>query len=119
VNRARTLVASLFLASATVLGGCLVGSSSKTQVEGVYVGPETIAQITPGSSQAYVLAVLGEPTSKADVGDGRSLWKWRYVERHKSSGSLLFVFGAKSEDESSNTAYVEFRGGEVVKAWRD
>ena len=115
----RTLVLALFFVPLAALSGCIIGSSSKTEVEGTYVGPETIAQITPGTSKAYVLALLGEPTSQVDIGDGRALWKWRYVERRESSGSLLLVFSADSEHESSNTAYVEFRGDEVVKAWRD
>ncbi len=119
MNAPRTLVYSLALASLSALGGCIIGSSSKTETEGVYVGPETVAQITPGSTQGYVLALLGEPTSKVEIGDGRSLWKWRYVERKKSSGSLLLVFSADSEHKSASTAYVEFADGKVVKSWRD
>jgi outer membrane protein assembly factor BamE (lipoprotein component of BamABCDE complex) len=119
VNAPRTLVLSLAFASLSVLGGCIIGSSSKTETEGVYVGSETVAQITPGSSQGYVLALLGEPTAKVEIGDGRTLWKWRHVERRKSSGSLLLVFSADNEHKSTSTAYVEFVDGKVVKAWRD
>jgi outer membrane protein assembly factor BamE (lipoprotein component of BamABCDE complex) len=88
-------------------------------VTGVKVGPETIAQLQPGTSKAFVLALLGDPTSKTDLGDGSALWKWAYSERKTSSGAVLFVFGSKTEHESTSTCYVEFKDDIVQRAWRD
>jgi outer membrane protein assembly factor BamE (lipoprotein component of BamABCDE complex) len=101
------------------LSGCLIGGSSKTEVTGVHVGPETIAQLRPGTTKAFVLALLGEPTSKTDLGDGSALWKWAYSERKTSSGAVLFVFGSETKHETTSTCYVEFKDDIVQRAWRD
>ena len=119
MNPARRAALALALLPTVALSGCLVGRQTKTEVQGTYVGPDTIAQITPGKSEAYVVALLGTPSSKTDVGNGNWLWKWHYVERKTSSGSVLFVFGGSSEHETQSTSYVEFREGQVVHAWRD
>ncbi len=101
------------------LSGCLIGGHSKTEVTGTKVGAETIAQIQPGKSKTYVLALLGEPTVKLDVGNNNELWKWSYTEHRTSSGSLLFIFGSTSEKESTSICYVEFTHEIVTRAWRD
>jgi len=115
----RKLALSLTFAALATLGGCVIGSNTKTTIEGTYGGEETSRQIEPGSSKAYVLALLGEPTSTVDLGEGHMIWKWRYVERKRSSGSLLVLFSSESDYESASNAFVEFQGDEVLKAWRD
>lgn len=116
---ARQTLLLLALVATFALSGCLIGGSSKTHVTGTKVGPETIAQLQSGKSQAFLLALLGEPTSKADVGNSSSLWKWTYSERKTSSGSVLFIFGSTSEQEITSTCCVEFKQEFVVRAWRD
>ena len=115
----RAALLLLALAPALLLPGCLIGRNSKTEVHGTYVGPETIAQIEPGKSASYVVALLGEPSSKTRLDDGGELWKWSYVERKESRGSVLFIFGSNSKHETHNTAFVEFANGAVKRAWRD
>ncbi len=117
IARKALLLASLFPTIA--LSGCLIGGHSKTEVTGTKVGADTIAQIQPGKSKGYVLALLGEPTVKLDVGNNNEIWKWNYSERRTSSGSLLFIFGSTTEKESTSTCYVEFNHDVVTRSWRD
>jgi outer membrane protein assembly factor BamE (lipoprotein component of BamABCDE complex) len=107
------------LGAAAVLPGCLIGSSSRTQVTGRYVGPETLAQIQPGKSAEYVSELLGEPSQKSSLEDGTEIWKWNYTESRNSSGSVIFIFASNSKTETQRTTYVELKNGVVVKAWRD
>jgi outer membrane protein assembly factor BamE (lipoprotein component of BamABCDE complex) len=118
----RTLRTFIFLAAlslAAVCPGCLIGSHTHTNVSGRYVGPDTLAQIQPGKSEAYVMALLGDPTDKTDIENGTSIWKWRYTETGTSSGAVIFIFASDSKTETQRTTYVEFKDGLVVKAWHD
>ena len=117
IARKSLLLAALLPALA--LSSCLIGGHSKPQVTGTKVGAETIAQVQPGKSKTYVLALLGEPTVRLDVGNGSELWKWSYSEHRTSSGSVLFVIGSTSEKETTSTCYVEFAHEIVTRAWRD
>lgn len=109
-------------AALMVLGcaGCLVSHRSREETSGRYVGRATFAQIEPGSSkQDWVLATLGEPTSKCALDDGSTLWSWRYSKERKSSGAVFLVLGTSSSSETENATFVQFRDGVVVKAWQD
>jgi outer membrane protein assembly factor BamE (lipoprotein component of BamABCDE complex) len=115
--RAATVITLLGIVAVTP--GCLIGSSSRTNVSGRYVGPDTLAQIQPGKSEAYVTALLGDPSDKIQVEDGTSIWKWRYTETRNSSGTVIFLVASDSKTETQRTTYVEFNHGTVVKAWHD
>ena len=72
-------IASLSVCAITLAlsSGCLVNSSSRTEYSGRHISAETIKQIEPGKSKAdFVLAVLGDPTSKNKLDDGAEVWKW-------------------------------------------
>src|SRR5262245_54098892 len=115
----RSLTAAAALAVAPLLGGCVIGSSSHTDVSGNYIGADTISQIQPGKDQAYVLALCGDPSDKTVLNNGTEIWKWRYSEHKKSSGSVIFLLSAESNTDNVKTTFVEFKDGIVVKAWRD
>lgn len=119
IQSLRTFTFLAVLAAAAVCPGCLIGSHSHTNVSGRYVGPETLAQIQPGKSEAYVLALLGDPSDKTNIENGTSIWKWRYTETRNSSGAVIFIFASDTKTETERTTYVEFKDGAVVKAWHD
>lgn len=122
MNRApsRRLCAGVLAASAAVLPGCLVSGSSKETMSGTYIGPATFEQIEPGrTTEKWVRAALGEPTSKADLDDGSSLWKWTYRRDRASRGAVFLLFGSSSRRESSGATFVQLKDGVVVKAWQD
>jgi outer membrane protein assembly factor BamE (lipoprotein component of BamABCDE complex) len=102
----------------SVGSGCLVSSDTKQTRSGNFVPENTFDQIKPKqTTQAWVKAVLGEPSSKANA-DNSEIWKWSYTERKESSGAIFLIFGGHDEKEQTHTAYVEFKDGVVVNKWR-
>lgn len=108
------------LTLALPLGGCIVGGSSSTSITGTFVGRETLATIEPGATtREYVLATLGEPTSKRTLSNGEELWRWDYRRVKKSSGYVLVVFGGSSREEVAATTFVHLQGDLVKRVWQD
>ena len=112
----RTLIIA---AVALTFAGCLVGSSTKTTHTGKYVSEKTLAQVKAGDSEASVVALLGEPTSKAARDDGSSIWKWQYSEATTRKGSVFLLIGTESTKETQGAVYVEMKDSKVAKTWRD
>lgn len=116
----RLASATALIAATLPLGGCLVSGSSKETMSGTYVGPSTFAEIEPGTTtEKWVLAALGEPTSKSTLDDGSSLWKWAFRKDRSSSSAVFLVFGGSSRKETEGATFVQIRDGIVVKAWQD
>ena len=101
--------------------GCVVvQSDSQTSSSGREVSEATLAQIQPGTSQDYVLALLGEPTRKSPLGDGSAIWKWSHTRKETSSGSFILLFSGDRTVEIESACYVEFgTDGLVRRTWRD
>lgn len=116
-------LALLLLAAALLLplggGGCLVTSDSSERRSGNYVADATFNQIRPGqTTEGWVDATLGKPTSISRLDDGTEIWKYAYTERRDSSGAVFLIFGGSSSEERAHTAFVEIKDGIVRKAWR-
>ncbi|MGH7131117.1 MAG: outer membrane protein assembly factor BamE domain-containing protein [Phycisphaerales bacterium] len=119
--RPRSLAACTLLTLSTLtLGGCLIGSGSSDTVTGTYIGRETLAQMKPGETKEdFVVATLGQPSSKASLSDGSQLWKYNY-SRTKRSGAYVFVLlTAGSKEQTVATTFVELKDGVVSRAWQD
>jgi hypothetical protein len=100
--------------------GCLISSDTTISHTGISVPEATFNQITPGkTSEGWVRATIGQPTSETALPDGHRLLKWTYVERRDTSAAVLFVFGGHTENETTHTANVEVATGVVTRAWRD
>ena len=98
----------------------IVHADSQTTHEGRYVGDETLGQIRPGSTQEYVLALIGEPSSRSELSDGSSVWKWAYSQRVTSKNHVLLLFSGDSSRETQGAVYVEFGPDKLVRrTWRD
>jgi len=118
---ARLVLAALPLAAAPTLGGCvIVNADSHTRYEGRYVSDETLAQLHPGATQEYVVALLGEPSSRSELSDGSSVWKWAYSKRVTSQSHVLLLFSGDSSKENAGAVYVDFGPDHLVRRhWRD
>lgn len=101
------------------LGACIINVDSHEERHGRMVGPTTLEQIEPGKNQDYVLALLGEPTSRAHADGGTEIWKWEYSVRKTREGTLLFVFADESSTTAKGATYVELKDGVVVRRWQD
>lgn len=114
-------VRGLILSGAMLVGasGCLVASDTHQSRTGTYVADTTFNQIKPGkTSEGWVRATLGPPTSESKLDDGTRLWKYSYTERRESSGAVFLIFGGHDEKEQTHTAFVELKDGVVTNAWR-
>lgn len=99
--------------------GCLISSNSHETRSGTYVSENTFAQIRPGqTTEDWVRATLGTPTSETVLRDGGRILKWSYSEHHESSGAVFLIFGGHSEKDTDHTAFVELHDGVVSRAWR-
>lgn len=118
---ARWILAALPLAAVSTLAGCvIVNADSHTRYEGRYVSDETLAQIQPGATQEYVIALIGEPSSRSELSDNSEVWKWAYSKRVTSQNHVLLLFSGDSSKESAGAVYVDFGpDGLVRRHWRD
>lgn len=117
---ARRLIATCAAALALTLPACsIISSENHVSYTGNYVPSDSLSQIRLGeSTPEYTSAILGEPTSKSDLEDGTSIWRWDYTVRKSGEGSLLLVFDGESSSEKRQSTFVQFRDGVAVKKWR-
>ncbi|HTB63948.1 MAG TPA: outer membrane protein assembly factor BamE [Opitutales bacterium] len=119
LSQYRKPVTSCLASFLLLCAGCSVGVQSHTETSGAYIGQQSFAQITPGKSKTYVVAVLGDPTDKKTADANTEIWEWSYTEKEITSGAAPFLTGTASNAEHKHTAYVEFDNGVVGKTWRD
>jgi len=101
------------------LSGCIIEGSRHIQTEGRYIGDQTLSMIEPGTTdQNWVLAVMGEPTRRS-VLDDAEVWVWDYKRIRHADTEVLLIFDGEKRSETSQSVYVEFEDGVVVRAWRD
>jgi len=102
------------------LTGCLYSSGSTTKLEGQFVGSGTYSQIEPRvTTDRWLIAAMGQPTSKATLEDGTELWAWRYSRRVASRGGVLLLARTASDTQSQGGVFVELKDGVVQRTWRD
>lgn len=114
-----SLATAAALAAACLFPACIINVDSHSERSGRYVSASTLQQVEPGRTQDYVLALLGEPTSRTKLEGGTEIWKWAYTETKRSEGSLIFVFSGDDTERIEGAAYVEFQDGVVRKTWQD
>lgn len=105
--------------AATLFPACIINANSHTTRSGKYISSETVQRIEPGKNADYVVAVLGDPSSKQVLGDGTEIWKWSYRERKTSSGAVFLIIDSDQTTETERSTYVELKDGQVARAWQD
>jgi len=101
------------------INGCLVGGSSEVKREGNYVSETTLNTIEPGKTgKAWVLATLGEPSSKKEIEPGHELWKYSYKETKEGDGYVFLIFAGSDKNVTGGNVFVEFKDDVVSKSWR-
>ena len=78
----------------------------------------TYEQVQPGAKQDFVEALFGPPTQVVALEDGE-IWKWTYREEVQSSTGVIFVISAKNSTQTQDAVFVEFKGGQASRIWRD
>ena len=107
------------LGASLLLTGCLFTASNKESGSGTKVADETFKQIKEGqTSEEWVRATLGPPTSDTTMQNGGHILKYTYTEKRESSGAVFLIFGGHNEQTVEHNAFFEIRDGKVTKAWR-
>ena len=120
-HRSRTILflAGLTLAAAT-MQGCLVSSRSKTEYSGRYISESGLSRIEKGKSKAdFVLATLGEPTTKSKLDENGEIWKYEYTKTTSGSGTVFLLFAGSNHTEKTGSVNIQFKDGVVSEKWRD
>jgi len=109
----------LMMMLAALAGGCLVSSTSNQHISGNYVPENTFDRIEPGkTTQDWVKATLGEPSTKQPADGSSEIWKYSYTEEKESTGAIFLIFGGSDKKQFQRTAYVQFKDGVVTSKWR-
>lgn len=107
----RTLAIIPLLAA---LAGC-AGTQHQT---GVRVGDETLKQFKAGvTTQAWLVAILGPPTTWSDVEGIPQTQVYRYATGEESSGFFQSVLGRSTRNTA--VTYFVITDGVVTRFWAD
>jgi hypothetical protein len=120
MNRFASIAAGAAVSLAA--GGCLIVTGNTHHETGVRVSDSTLSQVEPGkTTEAWLLATLGEPTARTRIECDRKVEILRYEHStHKSSGGAVFLIFAGGSDRSDRSvAYFEVTDGIVTRAWRE
>lgn len=102
-----------------LFSSCVINTNTRVESSGRQVSQETLAQITPGRTSEFVLALLGEPSTRSKIDANSDIWKWEYSEKRVKEGGLLFVFSNSETTVQKGAVYVELKDGLVARTWRD
>jgi outer membrane protein assembly factor BamE (lipoprotein component of BamABCDE complex) len=116
---ARLALPAAALSIPLLFSGCIIHADSHVHRTGVEVSRETLAQVEPGRKKDFVIALLGEPTSRTTLEGGTEIWKWTYTEKRVRRGSLFLILDSDTTQERNGATYVQFEDEVVAKAWQD
>lgn len=101
-------------------GGCLVGSSSSVKEEGVKITGPTLAQIEVGkTTESWLVATAGEPTSRSKVDDHVQVLRYKHTETKDSGGYIFLIYAGGEEHKKTSTAIFEVTDGVVTRYWTE
>jgi len=106
----------IFAVTASTIGGCI--SAQPPGQTGIRIGDATLEQFKAGvTTEAWLIAVLGEPTSRSEVESIPNTKVFRYT-LGEAAGGLGAIF---SGEASKNTATIYFiiTDGIVTRYWAD
>jgi hypothetical protein len=100
---------------AALLGGC---ASTPSRETGVRIGDETLKQFKAGvTTEGWLTAVLGEPTSWAEVEGVENTKVFRYATGESSGGLASLFTGGWSKNRA--VTYFIISEGVVTRFWAD
>lgn len=96
---------------------CLAGCAGRSR-NAVRIGDVTLEQFKAGvTSEAWVRAILGPPSSQSEVVGVPNTHVLRYALERRKSGFLSFLTGSSSE--LSSVVYFIVTDGTVTRFWAD
>jgi hypothetical protein len=127
-NRWMQILKTLVPACVIAASGCTVKTDSTMHLvldpprpaeqTGIRIGDETLKQFRAGETkEAWILAVIGTPTSSQDVAGEADTHVLRYSTVETSSGIGSLLTGSPSRN--SATVYFVIKDGILQKFWAD
>jgi hypothetical protein len=116
------MIGAVLLGAVALTSGCLVMSGKSVDESGVKVSSDTLRQIEPGvTTEAWLLATLGEPTERTAIEDQEHVQILRYDHTvSKSEGGTVFLlFAGGSETRKTTRTYFEVTDGVVTRYWNE
>ena len=113
------LTVAAFLFTAT---GCLIGTSNSVKESGTPVSGTTLRQVEVGkTTESWLLATLGPPTTRAKVNDqpGVEILTYNHRVVRESHGHVFLLFSGSNEKVDSNRTFFEISDGVVSKYWSE
>lgn len=96
----------------------LAGCASAPNDTGIRVGDETLKQFEAGvTTEGWLVAILGEPTSKADVEGVENTKVYRYATGESTSGLASLFSGGSTKNKA--VTYFVITNGIVTRFWAD
>lgn len=100
--------------------GCLIISGKTVHESGVKITDSTLRQIRIGeTTEAWILATLGEPTTRTEVEDGTVMLRYDHCITRAEGGAVFLIFAGGSETRTRSSTYFEIRDGIVTRVWSE
>ncbi|HVZ95154.1 MAG TPA: hypothetical protein VG797_11660 [Phycisphaerales bacterium] len=104
--------------SGGVVGAAAIGGCASAPHTGVRIGDPTLKQFEAGvTTEAWVLAILGKPTSSAVVEGVENTKVLRYALTESKGG--LFSLFTGSDGKTTSVVYFIITNGVVTRFWAD
>jgi hypothetical protein len=114
----RILVADLALGLAVGASMMLAGCAASSDDTGIRVGDETLKQLEAGvTTEAWLLAILGPPTSASEVEGVENTRVYRYATGEAASGIATWFTGSSMKNTA--VTYFIITDGIVTRFWAD
>jgi hypothetical protein len=119
----RTIAIGIALAAfALTAGGCLITADTSVHESGTAVGQSTLRQIEPGvTTEAWVLATLGDPTERTVVEgqENTAVLRYDHTVRKYSDGTVFLLFSGESDTKRTRRTFFEITDGVVSRYWTE
>jgi len=119
----KQLITGVILASfAITASGCLIVSGKSIDQSGIRISQATMNQIEIGrTTEQWIVAALGEPSYRAEVGGDKDivLLRYEYREKRSEGGVVFLIFAGGSETTKRTTTYFEFTDGYLSRTWKE
>lgn len=100
--------------------GCLISKTNSTREQGVKVSGSTLDQVKPGeTTESWLLATLGEPTSRRPVDETTSVLRYDHKVVTSKGGAVFLIFAGAEKKEKTNSVLFETKDGVVTRYWME
>jgi hypothetical protein len=106
-----------FLSAAS---GCLIVRGSSVDESGTRITSPTLNQIITGeTTEAWLVATVGEPTRRSAVDDHTSILRYDHTVTTQKGGTVFLLFAGGDQKEVRTSTIFEVTDGVVTRYWTE